>query len=325
MIVSDKKKIMKKTAIVITLGKHHVHYCKALIASIEFFNPELPIVIIKDGVFNTKSLEKRKNVSVVNSKEINKIHQLDLYILLNKLNILFLPQIGFDFDCYIHLDADSILTNPIEYEFFNQESDFFILQGNVIKKNNNEKMNNLAHYAFNPLDFPEYSFDDNELYFFSASHIAINKRIIPKLIELLKKHRYELNKEFINDKRIRFNDQCFLNLMINYLSHIKEIVVKIKDMGIYGKQAAKDFPKLTLQNIQKKSDTEVMFIHYTAPSRKVIMKAHNFGDLLDYFLRLFYNNGYLFYIDENLRYARHYRDWFWKRAKNKLKHISKKI
>lgn len=315
---------MKKIAIVITLGKHHVHYCKALIASIEFFNPEIPIVIIKDGIFDTQVLEKRKGVSVVEAKEINKIHQLDLYILLNKLNILFLPQMGFDFDCYIHLDADSILTNPIDYTFFNKESDFFILQGSVVERSNEKKMSNLAHYAFNPLDFPEYSFDDHELYFFSASHIAINKTIIPKLIELLKKHRYELNKEFINDKRIRFNDQGFLNLMVNYLSHTKEIVVKIKDMGIYGKQKPQDFPKLSLENIKNKKDTEVLFIHYTAPSRKVTMKAHNFGAVLDYFLRMFYDNSFRFYVDENRRYIKHYKDWFWKRVKNKIRLLFKR-
>jgi len=315
---------MKKTAIVITLGKHHVHYCKALIASIEFFNPEISIIIIKDGVFDTQVLEERSMVSVIDSKEINKIHQLDLYILLNKLNILFLPQIGFDFDCYIHLDADSVLTNPVDYDFFNKESDFFILQGNVVERRDEKRMSNLAHYAFNPLNFPEYSFDEKELYFFSASHIAINKTIISKLIALLKIHRHELNKEFINDKRIRFNDQGFLNLMVNYLSHTKEIVVKIKDMGIYGKQKPQDFPKLILANIKNKIDTEVMFIHYTAPSRKVTMKAHNFGDILDYFLRMFYHNRLMFHLDETIRYIKHYKDWFWKRATNKLRYIFQK-
>src|SRR5690606_25027599 len=168
---------------------------------------------------------------------------------------------------------------------------FIILQGDKINCNNDRSMKTLSQYAFNPNDFKEYVFDKNELYFFSASHIAINKRIFLKLIDYLKIHRFELNKEFLNDKRIRFNDQGFLNLMINYLSHIGEIKVKLNNIGIYGKQKRNDYPNLTLLHIKNKIDTDVLFIHYTASSRKFTMKAHNFGDILDFFLKKFYNSN----------------------------------
>jgi hypothetical protein len=312
-----------KLAVVITLSKSHVHYCKALIASIAYFNPELHIIILKDGAFSTDFVKNYSNVSIVDSKEINKIHGLDLYILLNKLNILFLPQLGYDFDVFIHLDADSILTNRINAKEY-ENDDFSILQGNKISCKDEKSMNHLSHYAFNPTDFIEYDFDKNELYFFSASHIAINKRIIPKLIDYLKIHRFELNKEFINDKRIRFNDQGFLNLMINYLSHTNQINVKLNNIGIYGKQIRDDFPKLTLNNIMNKIDTEVLFIHFTAPSRKVTMKAHNFGDILDFFLRNYYQNDLVFHMQELKRIIYYYKDWFLKRFKSKIKHLRKK-
>src|SRR5690606_10965566 len=158
-----------KLVIVITLGKNHINYCKALIASITYFNPELKIIIIKDGFFKTDFVKNHQNVHVVDSKELNKIHGLDLYILLNKLNILFLPQLGYDFDTYIHLDADSIITNTIRHSDFNSH-DFIILQGDKINCNNDRSMKTLSQYAFNPNDFKEYVFDKNELYFFSASH-----------------------------------------------------------------------------------------------------------------------------------------------------------
>lgn len=312
-----------KIAIVITLSKSHVHYCKALIASINYFNPELQIIILKDGVFNTDFAKKNANVKVVDSKEVNKLHGLDLYILLNKLNILFLPQMGFDFDTFVHLDADSVLTNKIEYKDFGTQ-DFFILQGNKINCNDEKSMKAISHYAFNPKDFQEYTFNEDKLFYFSASHIAINKRIIPKLIQYLKIHRFELNKEFINDKRIRFNDQGFLNLMINYLSHTNQINVKLNNIGIYGKQKRDDFPKLTLNNIMNKIDTEVLFIHFTAPSRKVTMKAHNFGDILDFFLRNYYQNDLVFHMQESKRIIYYYKDWFLKRFKSKIKHLRKK-
>lgn len=312
-----------KIAIVITLSKSHVHYCKALIASINYFNPELQIIILKDGVFNTDFAKKNANVKVVDSKEVNKLHGLDLYILLNKLNILFLSQMGFDFDTFVHLDADSVLTNKIEYKDFGTQ-DFFILQGNKINCNDEKSMKAISHYAFNPKDFQEYTFNEDKLFYFSASHIAINKRIIPKLIQYLKIHRFELNKEFINDKRIRFNDQGFLNLMINYLSHTNQINVKLNNIGIYGKQKRDDFPKLTLNNIMNKIDTEVLFIHFTAPSRKVTMKAHNFGDILDFFLRNYYQNDLVFHMQESKRIIYYYKDWFLKRFKSKIKHLRKK-
>jgi hypothetical protein len=311
-----------KIAIVITLSKSHVHYCKALIASINYFNPELQIIILKDGVFNTDFAKKNANVKVVDSKEVNELHGLDLYILLNKLNILFLPQMGFDFDTFVHLDADSVLTNKIEYKDFGTE-DFFILQGNKINCNDEKSMKAISHYAFNPKDFQEYTFNEDKLFYFSASHIAINKRIIPKLIEYLKIHRFELNKEFINDKRIRFNDQGFLNLMINYLSHTKQIDVKLNNIGIYGKQKSNEFPKLTLHNIKNKIDTQVLFIHYTASSRKVTMGAHNFGDILDFFLKRFYNDQLNYFFSEFIRIINFYKNGYTKRVRNKIKHYAK--
>ena len=313
-----------KLAVVITLSKSHIHYCKALIASIEYFNPELPIIILKDGAFNIDFVKNHKNVHVVDSKEINKIHGLDLYILLNKLNILFLPEIGYDFDVFLHLDADSVLTNTININDFDKD-DFYILQGNKISCQDEKSIKNLSHYAFNPIDFEEYNFNKNELYFFSASHIAINKRIIPLLIDYLKIHRFELNKEFLNDKRIRFNDQGFLNLMVNHLSETGKIKVKLNDIGIYGYQDSKDFIDLTLSNIIKKIDTKVLFIHFTASSRKVTMKAHNFGDILDFFSTKFYNNNLKYKSIESVRIITYYKDWFMKRFINKLKHYKKKF
>lgn len=312
-----------KLAIVITLSKSHIHYCKALIASITYFNPELPIIILKDGLFNTDFVKKYPKVSIVDSKEINLIHGLDLYILLNKLNILFLPQLGFDFDVFIHLDADSVLTNTIQYQEFERE-DFFILQGTTISCDDEKSMKAISHYAFNPKDFEEYTFNEEELFYFSASHIAINRKIIPILIDYLKVHRFELNKEFINDKRIRFNDQGFLNLIINYLSHKEQINVKLNNVGIYGKQKIDEFPMLTLHNIKNKIDTQVLFIHYTAPSRKVTMKAHNFGDILDFFLKRFYNNQINYFFSEFYRVSIYYKNWFAKRIKSKIIHLSKK-
>lgn len=316
---------MKKSlAVVITLGKSHIHYCKALIASIMYFNPELEIIIIKDGVFKTDFARKYRNVHIVDSKEINKIHGLDLYILLNKLNILFLPQLGYDFETYIHLDADSILTNKIKVEDF-QSYDFVMLQGNKIECEDEKSMQNLKHYAFNPSDFQEYVFNEKQLYFFSASHISINKRIIPKLITYLKIHRFELNKEFLNDKRIRFNDQGFLNLMINHLSHIGEINVKLDDVGIYGKQKPQEFPKLTLHAIQNRLNTGVLFIHYTASSRKVRMIRHNFGEILDFFLNAYYSNRLLYNYEEFFRILKFYQLKFFKRFANKTRHLKNKF
>jgi|GEM_PF-1918982 len=312
----------KRLAVVITLGKSHIHYCKALISSIKYFNPELEIIIIKDGIFKTDFARNHQNVHIVDSKEINKIHGLDLYILLNKLNILFLPQLGYDFESYIHLDADSIVTSKIRCEDF-QSYDFVMLQGNKIECKDEKSMNNLRHYAFDPVDFKEYTFDENQLYYFSASHIAINKRIIPKLIEYLRIHRFELNKEFLNDKRIRFNDQGFFNLMINHLSHIGELRAKLNDVGIYGKQKPEEFPKLTLFNIQNKIDTGILFIHYTASSRKITMKAHNFGEILDFFLKEFYNKHLIYKCEELVRIAKYYKNKFFKKINHKIHSIKK--
>lgn len=313
-------------AVVITLSSSHIHYCKALVASINYFNPEFPVIILKDGEFNTSFLDNQQNVKVVSSKDVNKLHNLDLYILLNKLNILFLPELGFDYDWFIHLDADSVLTNPIDIDIFSDDFDFCILQGSIFNRNDEKHMKSISHYAFNPSDFPEYNFDSDQLFYFSASHIAINKRVIPLLIDGVKKHRYELNKEFLNDKRIKFNDQGFLNLLVNNLSYENQIKVKVKDCGIYGYQDEVDFPLLNLQNIIAKKETKVVFIHYTGSSRKATLKAHKYGEILEYFVKLFHNDNRIsFYSSEILRLVEFYKKWFMKRVKYRIKHYKNRI
>ncbi|MNT46856.1 hypothetical protein D3C72_1835290 [compost metagenome] len=81
---------------------------------------------------------------------------------------------------------------------------------------------------------------------------------------------------------------------------------------------------MTLENVQKKSDTGVLFIHYTASSRKSTMRAHNFGDILDFFLRQFYDNLFQYYFQESVRLKNFYFNWFWKRTVGKIGYYRKR-
>ncbi|GGK60807.1 MULTISPECIES: hypothetical protein [Flavobacteriaceae] len=309
-----------KVAVVITLSKNLVHYCKALVASIKYFNSELPIIIIKDGSFSIPEFRGVENIFIEDSKDFNKLHNLDLYILLSKLNILYLPEMGYDYDYYVHLDADSILTNKIDL-FSNEIYDFYILQGALKNYNEGNTKKFINQYAFNPDDFPEYQFDLKNFYFFSASHIALHKRIFPILKEYLIKHRFELNKIFLNDKRIRFNDQGFLNLITNVLSFNKELKIKVNNCGIYGKETPENYPLLNLNNIINKVNTEVLFIHYTGPSRKLSLRDHNYGDILVYFSIMFYKNNILSYYLSELKRKYNY---YLKKIINKINFLVKK-
>lgn len=311
-------------AVVITVSSDHVHYCKSLLASINYYNSELPIIILKDGVFQ-ESFDKNKfnNITVVNSNDINKIHDLDLYILLNKLNILFLPDLGLEYDYYFHLDADSIVTNKIE---INNNFDFQILQGSKLNYNEGNHKKWVNQYAFDPLDFPEYKFDLNNFYYFSASHIVISKKIIPYLKELLIEHRYEMNKHFLNDKRIKFNDQGFFNLAVNILSFSKKININAKNFGIYGKEKSTSYPLLTLDNVIGKKNTDVLFIHYTGPSRKMFLKNHNFGQILQFFSKKYYeSNPLLYYLDNSRRILHSFMKKYKKKVLMKFKLLKKYI
>lgn len=314
-------------AIVISLSYNHIHYCKALIASIEHFNPSTPIIIIKDGNFNTDVIDRRKNISVIDTKYINEFHQLDLDFLLTKLNIFFLPQLGFNYEYFIHMDADSVLTNPLSLNMFSKKKyDFFIFQGNKISYHNEKQQQQMNHYAFDPNNFPEYSFNLEQLFFFSSSHIAINKRIIPLLTKYLSTHRYEINKILLKNKRIRFNDQGFLNLVINVLSNKGEIKVKLDNCGIYGKDKPFNYPMLTVNNIKSKMKINILFIHFTGPSRKVRLKTHNYGDILSFFVKLFYNENRLYYnVSEFIRIIKYYYNWFAIRIKLKLNKLLKQV
>ncbi|MEY8848346.1 hypothetical protein AB9K26_06005 [Psychroserpens sp. XS_ASV72] len=317
---------MKKQslAIVISLAKSHVHYCKALIASIEHYGIKNPVIIFKDGDFNLDSISQRKNVTVLSTEELNACHDFNLRGLLNKINICFLPEMGFDYDYYLHMDADSIITSQsFKSVIESSKSDFSILQGKQVDYLNSDIAKVFDNFAFVPSTFENTSFDLKNMWYFSSGHFIVNKTLINPLKSYLKVYRNELNTGFSKDTRFKFGDQGFFNFVVNVLSYEGTIDVSLINDGIYGKEKAVNHNELTLDNVVKKRDTGVDFIHYTGPSRKANLKSHNFGDILHFFNKSFYTNNFSFYLHDRIRICNYYLKWYEKRLKNKFKTLTK--
>lgn len=309
----------KSLAIVISLAKSHIHYCKALIASIEHYGIENPVIVIKDGDFKINSIEKKQNVTVLSTKEINTYHSFELTGLLTKINICFLPEMGYAFDYYMHMDADSIITSSdFKTKLENLKNDFYIFQGKAIDYSDEKLAKTFNNFAFVPEAFSNAKFNLKHLWYFSSGHFAMNLLFIEHLKTYLKDYRNELNTGFSKQTRFKFGDQGFFNFVVNVLALQKAIQVKKINSGIYGKEKEDNYKTLTINTVVEKINTEVDFIHYTGPSRKPFLKAHNFGEILYFFNRKFYNNGFMFYIDNQLRITRYYYQFVKKRIRLKI-------
>lgn len=305
-------------AFVISLYKDHIIYVRALIASLKHYHPEIPILILKDGSFKFYCDYEKFNVSVIDSMSINKLHGFKLFQLLNKINILFLPEYGYEYDYYIHFDADSILTNKIDFTDKEILKDFVILQGGI-KPFDDSTSSVISKYAFNPNDFEEFFLNLTEFYFFSSGHFVLNKSTFSFLKDFLSRYRFDMNMDFSHSKKLKFGDQGFFNLAINVLKTAKKITVGIVDYAIYAKQKQENFPNLSLKHIETKLDTGVLFIHFTGPSRRNRLLKHNYGDLLYYFSKKYFEDNHLKFIYFNYkRLVNRFYKMVYKRSSHKI-------
>jgi len=308
-------------AIVITLSKIHIQYCQALIGSLKYYQVQLPIIILKDGSFKTNTLNQTENVTILESAEVNKCHNYNLFGLLNKINIIFLERLGLKFDFYIHMDADSIITSPsFVSNLICKEEQFCILQGKYLDYTDKQQERIFDNFAFSPDDFKTKNFSLSTLFYFSSGHFKIHRSLFNYFELFLKTYRAELKKNFSKDTRFKFGDQGFFNFVINQLAQQNKIDVCLMDSGIYGRSLPTEFPKLNLYNVVNKQETGVGFVHYTGPSRKIGIKSHHFGDILYFFLNYFFRKQpWLFHLSKSYTYATAYYNRYLKKIKLKLK------
>jgi len=265
--------------IVISLGPKHTVYCRCLLSSIRYFGITAPIYILNDGNKHIEQLARISNVTIIDTKEINKNHDLKLTGLLNKLNLYFLPEAGYDYDYYVHFDADSFLLANFENKYTGKEFDFAVMQGGVLDFSDKENLRIFNKYAYDP-NVGRTELLASQIYF-SSGHFIINKKLFDK--DHLRLYRKDINTDFSTDAFFKFGDQGYLNFYINELN-LKGNVILLDDIGLYGKE-----PNMFDCNdvINKKYDTK-SFIHYTGPSRHAFLFQHNYSELLKFYTKLFY-------------------------------------
>lgn len=304
-----------RLAIVITLYQEHLHYFKVLIASIKYFNPDIPVIILKDGDFFLKNIE---NVKIIDVKTINKLHGLNLRGLLNKLNMFYLPEYGYDFDYYLHLDADSVLLTNINYFLPDNDLDFAAYQGEIINYEIPTLAKMFDKYAFNPQDI-DTPLLLNKLAYFSGGHFLIHRSFLNK--EIIIQYRKLMNTDFDPPNVFKSGDQGFWNFYVNYSIANGNSRILLKNIGIYGKENPAKYPSISLKNILSKANIDYSFIHYTAPSRKVSLKKHHFGVILWFFYLMYYkkySNLLFLPLDEGVRFFRYYRRRIYKSIKHRI-------
>lgn len=82
---------MGETVFVTATCANDVHYCKALLGSINYFHPETPIYVIADHSVSThdvRQISRFPNVELLKVSDLNAHTKMLLTGLLTKLNLL---------------------------------------------------------------------------------------------------------------------------------------------------------------------------------------------------------------------------------------------
>jgi FkbM family methyltransferase len=290
------------TCFVVTACQKDIHYARMLLASMHWFCAEFPVIVIGDGGLKASAVSNLPNVHrFYDSGGIPASRSLLLRGLLSKLNLFFLDE----FDYYVFCDADSILIGDLMGTMKGQRPfDFLGLDSRGQYDMANEEHRKMySHYVFSideaqkracPLPY-------DALVYFQSSHFCVKRNA--QWAGLIEEWRHEMKTDYSPEGFLKFGDQGFLNFAVNSLGHAKRMKVKMTSVVINGKRNPADFPDVNMTRIMEKRPGTQDVIHYTAHSRRLTLKAHNFGWALEHFDRHCYSlRGQRACIGDKTRY-----------------------
>lgn len=275
-------------AFVVLTHRGDAHYARALLASLHHFYPEHRKLVIVDGPWVDRRMARYEAVEVLRSADLARDLGLPLTGVLSKLALLYRD----DAPYYAYFDADSVLVGRLfDTEPLATEADFYAIDGEELDLTDEVDRARFARYAVDPERVRatvDPRFDLTRVSHFSGGHFVLRAGAIPP--RTLEDNLGELSARYEKDKTFHFNDQSYLNWVVNRLAADGELRLVTARLGISGRDTVADHPEVTWPNVLARSVTSRSLVHYVGPSRHLHLRDHNFADVLVGFHRMYYED-----------------------------------
>lgn len=263
---------MTVKSIFVNTYRYDFHLAKVCIASIRYWYPEIPVLIIKDygkGNFNTKRLEDNWDVSVFNTPR----RKFDWGY--GKLEPLFLNSS----DSFLVLDADTVLIGPVLDKVKEIDANFIVDDEVQPAERFNEiyyhldKINQIAK----DFVYPGYSFNSGQ--WFGTSGILT---------------RSDFEKSLTWDEppkpkfpEIVFNgDQAHLNFVLHLKEQQRQVSIKRMKLMIWPHSGNADF--IDISELKNRKGTYPYIIHWAGMNNDLLSKEQR-KDIFDFFRHYYYS------------------------------------
>lgn len=270
--------------------RRDIHYVRCLLASVRYFHPKNPIVVVCDRDITSREQQQLAtfpNTSVYSTAELTDKYKLAFRGTLTDLYFLVLQ----DYRHYLFCDADSVLVGPV-LDRLEGEPAFAAFTGKRIDLNNPASRTGFCRFGIN-LDAPgdlelQFLYElDQPLYFFS-SHFYLDRQRFPiqELFDHLPQLDFGLGQTI--ETPFQRGDQGFFCYVLNkYFVNTDQLLhvpctpsatpEVIRDRGI------------CVESL--KAGLDPQFLHFVGPTRRWTLKAHNGGDLLAFFYRRYWQDS----------------------------------
>lgn len=280
-----------------------VHYAKALLGSLRFFHPDRRIIVIAErdlSRFDIRQLSAFPNTEVIPVMNLIRRHKLHLVGLLNKLNVLFLPNVT----RVIVADADSILVDPLIPKI-NDETVFTALNGVVVQDGNAAKAKEFETWAYRREEAQKIdpAVRDRGIRYLQGSHFYVDAARFP--YDLLMRALPFMGFDHGTPAVLRAGDQGFWNLLVN------SSVLQEKDCAVVPCTAQVSPYEADLRPewnsvswVTRHELKNVSFLHYVGYGRRYRLRDHACPNPLLWASALYYAEiGRRCYIGDEIRRA----------------------
>lgn len=257
-------------------------HCKVLCQSIRYFcGDAVPIVLVKDGDFDTAQVETLPNIQPLDPRRLPA--QAGSFARgRNKIRLFYDPE----YPRYLYLDADMVLVSNIldlpyaDFDFYTTFADEDLTDPT--------RRENLRAIVIDFDRLPEYDPDfvqDRIKSFNTGAFFAVKN---PELVAEVERAYEHVGKH--GRTVFKLNDQGVLNYVINLLGRRGSFQIGGSRFTITPSwEPATKYPPLTLEALIQRQYTERRLIHYTQPVRRLLLRDYPFSFPLTLFYQQYYD------------------------------------
>jgi hypothetical protein len=260
--------------IFVNTHKYDFHLAKICIASIRYWYPDIPILLIKEfnaGDFDTSFVEKTWNVQILN------IERKKFGWGYGKLEPLFLE----NQDAFLVVDSDTVMIGPVIDAVKNINAQFIVDDEVQPAERFNEIYYNLDRIRELEENFiyPGYSFNSGQ--WFGTSNV-LTRNDFSKSLDWTEPPKPKFPEIVFN------GDQAHLNFVLHWQEQLGKVSIAKMRLMIWPEKGNGDF--IELSRIREKKDDYPYVIHWAGMSSKKMSDLPR-ADILSFFEEYYYSRA----------------------------------